>query len=67
MQGVAHGYDYEATLFIWKSRWSWIWEKWIKEADIISIADPHNIDADSDADPDPNFQIKAQNLEKVLK
>jgi hypothetical protein len=39
-----------------------------------SVADPHNVDADPypdpacyfDADPDPIFQIKAQNLEKVL-
>jgi hypothetical protein len=29
----------------------------------ISVADPHHIDAD----PDPSFQIKAQNLKKVLK
>jgi hypothetical protein len=44
-----------------------------------SVADPHHIDMDPDADPDPTFhfdaapdpdpifQIKAQNLEKVLK
>jgi hypothetical protein len=40
----------------------------------ISVADPHHFDVDSDpdptfhfdADPDPNFQIKDQNLEKVL-
>jgi hypothetical protein len=44
---------------------------------ISSVADPHHFDANPDptfhfdADPDPNadpsFQIKAQNLEKVLK
>ncbi len=47
----------------------------------VSVADPHNFDADPDADPDPtfhldadsdpdpnpSFQIKEQNLEKVLK
>jgi hypothetical protein len=48
----------------------------------ISVADRHHVDADHpachfdadpdpagdfDADPDPTFQIKAQNLEKVLK
>jgi hypothetical protein len=48
-----------------------------------SVADPHHLDTDPDpaclfdsdpatacyfdADPDPCFQIKAQNLEKVLK
>jgi hypothetical protein len=31
-----------------------------------SVADPHP-SCHFDADPDPNFQIKAQNLEKVLK
>jgi hypothetical protein len=45
-----------------------------------SVAGPHNFDADQDPDPacyfdadadpdadqDPSFQIKAQNLEKVL-
>jgi hypothetical protein len=31
----------------------------------ISVAGPHHIDADPDLDP--SFQIKAQNLEKVLK
>ncbi len=48
-----------------------------------SVADPHHLDADpvfhfdadpdptfyfgADPDPDPSFQIKSQNLEKVLK
>jgi hypothetical protein len=48
-----------------------------------SVADPHHFHADPDpnchfdadpdptlhfhADPDPSFQVKAQNLEKVLK
>ncbi len=42
-----------------------------------SVADPHYVDADpdpdptfhfeADPDPDPSFQIKAQNLEKLLK
>jgi hypothetical protein len=39
------------------------------------VTDPHHIDADADPDPtfhfdpdlDPSFQLKAQNLEKVLK
>jgi hypothetical protein len=31
-----------------------------------SVADTHHIVADADADPDPSFQVKAQNLEKVL-
>jgi hypothetical protein len=31
---------------------------------LASIADPHHVDAEPD--PDPSFQIKAQNLEKVL-
>jgi hypothetical protein len=32
-----------------------------------SVADPHlACHFDADPDPDPNFQIKAQNLEKVL-
>jgi hypothetical protein len=31
----------------------------------ISVADPHHVDADPD--PNPSFQIKAQNLKKVLK
>jgi hypothetical protein len=37
-----------------------------------SVADPHHLDADPDpachfdAYPDPSFQIKAQNLDKVL-
>jgi hypothetical protein len=50
---------------------------------VTSVADPHHVDADpachfdadpdpacnfhADPDPDPSFQIKAQNLEKVLK
>ncbi len=42
-----------------------------------SVADTHHFDADpdpdsnfhcdADPDPDPSFQIKAQNIEKVLK
>ncbi len=41
-----------------------------------NVADPHHVDADpepdpachvdADQDPDPSFQIKTQNLEKVL-
>ncbi len=41
---------------------------------VASVADMHHLNADPDpacnfvdADPDPNIQIKAQNLEEVLK
>jgi hypothetical protein len=40
----------------------------IRLADPDAYSDPNvHPDADPDLDPDPNFQIKAQTLEKVLK